>query len=113
MAPAAIPPAAPEPQPAPPALTVCVLASGSRGNAIYVADATTAVLIDAGLSGVEIERRLLSRGLCPERLTAVLVTHEHDDHIRGVGVLSRRLPPAGLHHGAHLESRRPPTGQPA
>jgi phosphoribosyl 1,2-cyclic phosphodiesterase len=90
MAPAAITPAAPEPQPAPAALTVCVLASGSRGNAIYVADATTAVLIDAGLSGVEIERRLHSRGLCPERLTAVLVTHEHDDHIRGVGVLSRR-----------------------
>ena len=73
-----------------PQLTVCVLASGSKGNAIYVADATTAVLIDAGLSGVEIERRLKSRGLAPEGLNAVLVTHEHDDHIRGVGVLSRR-----------------------
>ncbi|MFO7494491.1 MAG: MBL fold metallo-hydrolase [Desulfobacterales bacterium] len=80
----------PRPEPAPAPLTVCVLASGSRGNAIYVADATTAVLIDAGLSGVEIERRLRSRGLSPDRLNAVLVTHEHDDHIRGVGVLSRR-----------------------
>jgi phosphoribosyl 1,2-cyclic phosphodiesterase len=87
---AANPPSPPKPDPAPAPLTVCVLASGSRGNAIYVADATTAVLIDAGLSGVEIERRLRSRGLSPDRLNAVLVTHEHDDHIRGVGVLSRR-----------------------
>jgi len=71
-------------------LTVCVLASGSRGNAIYVSDGPTAFLIDAGLSGIEIERRLGSRGLAPQRLRAIIVSHEHADHINGVGVLSRR-----------------------
>jgi phosphoribosyl 1,2-cyclic phosphodiesterase len=70
--------------------SLCMLASGSRGNAIYVSNGTTAVLIDAGLSGVEIERRLKSRGLCPENLDALIVSHEHADHIQGVGVLSRK-----------------------
>ncbi len=71
-------------------LAVCVLASGSKGNAVYVSDGRTAVLIDAGLSGVEIERRLSSRGLAADRLQAIIVSHEHADHISGVGVLSRR-----------------------
>jgi phosphoribosyl 1,2-cyclic phosphodiesterase len=70
--------------------SVCMLASGSRGNAIYISTGTTSVLIDAGLSGVEIERRLRSRGLCPENLDALIVSHEHADHIHGVGVLSRK-----------------------
>ncbi len=69
---------------------VCVLASGSKGNAIYISDGTTAVLVDAGLSGVEIQRRMKSRGLAPETLAAIIVSHEHTDHIQGVGVLSRR-----------------------
>ncbi|MGD9043486.1 MAG: MBL fold metallo-hydrolase [Desulfobacterales bacterium] len=72
-------------------LAVCVLASGSRGNAIYISDGTTAILVDAGLSGIEIKRRLLSRGLNPKDLDAILVTHEHSDHIQAVGVLSRQL----------------------
>jgi len=71
-------------------LAICLLASGSKGNAIYVSNGTTALLIDAGLSGIEIERRLKSRGLSPEKLDAVIVSHEHSDHIQGVGVLSRR-----------------------
>jgi phosphoribosyl 1,2-cyclic phosphodiesterase len=71
-------------------LTVCVLASGSKGNAVYVSDGQTAVLVDAGPSGVEIERRLGSCGLAPDRLQAIVVSHEHADHINGVGVLSRR-----------------------
>jgi phosphoribosyl 1,2-cyclic phosphodiesterase len=72
-------------------LAVCVLASGSRGNAIYITDGATAILIDAGPSGIEIQRRLNSRGLQSESLKAILVTHEHADHIQGVGALSRRL----------------------
>lgn len=72
-------------------LFVCMLASGSKGNAIYVSDNSTSILVDSGLSGVEIERRLKSRGLNPADLDAVLVTHEHADHIHGVGIISRRF----------------------
>ena len=71
-------------------LKVCILASGSKGNAVFVSGGATSILIDAGLSGVEIERRLKSRGLDPNNLDAILVSHEHSDHIQGVGVLSRR-----------------------
>jgi len=67
-----------------------MLASGSKGNAVYFSDGHTAVLIDAGLSGKEIERRLRSRDLSPSSLDAIIVSHEHSDHIQGVGVLSRR-----------------------
>ena len=44
-------------------LSVCVLASGSKGNAIYVSDGSTSILVDAGLSGIEIQRRLETKGL--------------------------------------------------
>lgn len=72
-------------------LCVCILASGSRGNAIFISDGATSILIDAGLSGIEIQRRLQSKGLYPENLDAVVVSHEHTDHVQGVGVLSRRF----------------------
>ena len=72
-------------------IAVCMLASGSRGNSIYVSDGDTSILVDAGLSGVEIERRMASRGLSPGDLDAIVVSHEHEDHIRGVGILSRRF----------------------
>ena len=71
-------------------LAVCILASGSKGNAIFISSGDTSLLIDAGLSGIEIERRLKSRGLDPKNLDGILVSHEHSDHIQGVGVLSRR-----------------------
>lgn len=70
--------------------SVCVLASGSKGNAIYMEAGDTAVLFDAGLSGAEIERRMRYRRIEPDRLNAIIVSHEHSDHIRGVGVLARR-----------------------
>ncbi len=72
------------------ALSVCVLASGSKGNAIYVSDGRTAILVDAGLSGIEIARRMQTAGLEMASLKAIVVSHEHSDHIRGVGVLARR-----------------------
>ncbi len=72
-------------------LTLCVLASGSKGNATYISNGRTSILIDAGLSGKELQRRMTLRGLDPAGLDAILVSHEHTDHIRGVGVMARRF----------------------
>ncbi len=69
----------------------CVLVSGSKGNSLFISNGQTAILIDAGLSGREIERRLKAKNLSPYDLDAIIVSHEHSDHIRGVGVLSRRF----------------------
>jgi phosphoribosyl 1,2-cyclic phosphodiesterase len=71
-------------------LCVCVLASGSKGNAIYISDGQTAILMDAGLSGIEIQRRMEGAQLNIEEIKAIVVSHEHSDHVRGVGVLARR-----------------------
>jgi phosphoribosyl 1,2-cyclic phosphodiesterase len=67
-----------------------ILASGSSGNSIIVETDQTRVLIDAGLSGKQIEAQLKEVGVDPKSLDAILVTHEHSDHIKGVGVLARR-----------------------
>ena len=72
-------------------LSICMLASGSKGNTAYISDGKTSILIDAGLSGIELQRRLASRGLATEDLDGIIVTHEHNDHIKGVGILSRRF----------------------
>ncbi len=74
-----------------PSFSVCMLASGSKGNSTYISDGSTSILLDAGLSGIEIERRLQSKGIDPYDIDAVLVSHEHTDHISGVGILSRRF----------------------
>lgn len=71
-------------------LSVCVLASGSKGNCSFISDGDTSLLIDAGLSGVEIERRLAVHGIDPQNLTALVISHEHHDHIQGAGVIARR-----------------------
>lgn len=66
------------------------LASGSSGNATFVGTKNTKLLVDAGISGKEVERKLGQNGILAEDLAGILVTHEHRDHIKGVGVLSRR-----------------------
>jgi phosphoribosyl 1,2-cyclic phosphodiesterase len=71
-------------------IQICMLASGSRGNSIYVSDGETSVLVDAGLSGVELERRMNSQNINAADIDAIIVSHEHSDHIQGVGVLARR-----------------------
>lgn len=68
----------------------CSLASGSSGNCQYIETREKRVLVDAGLSGVKIEKALESIGIAPESLDAIFVTHEHNDHSKGVGVLARR-----------------------
>jgi phosphoribosyl 1,2-cyclic phosphodiesterase len=72
------------------ALTICVLGSGSTGNCTFVGTESVGVLVDAGLSGRETLRRAEEAGLPMERVTAVLLTHEHGDHTAGIGVLHRR-----------------------
>ena len=68
-----------------------VLGSGSKGNSVLVESGKTSVLIDAGFSGKQIEERLRKSGKDITNLAAVFLTHEHNDHIAGAGVLSRRL----------------------
>jgi phosphoribosyl 1,2-cyclic phosphodiesterase len=67
-----------------------VLASGSSGNCALVATQRTRVLVDAGLSVRELSRRLAAIGHQPERIDAVVVTHEHSDHVAGLARLSRK-----------------------
>ena len=67
-----------------------VLGSGSKGNCVFIAYKNTAFLIDGGFSGKAIEQRLKSIDRDIGSLDAIFVTHEHHDHISGVGVLSRR-----------------------
>lgn len=69
----------------------CALFSGSSGNALYVACGETRLLIDAGLPGKKVEDALSTIAVRPEQISGILVTHEHDDHVRGVGVLARRF----------------------
>lgn len=72
-------------------MKVHALVSGSSGNCILVENGETRILVDCGVSGVEAERRLKKVGCPPESLKAILVTHEHTDHIQGVGILARRF----------------------
>lgn len=67
-----------------------VLGSGSRGNAIFIESGRTAILIDAGFSGKEIQNRLRSIGRDLSAVRALCLTHEHNDHICGAGVIARR-----------------------
>jgi phosphoribosyl 1,2-cyclic phosphodiesterase len=71
-------------------LRVCVLGSGSKGNCTYLESPEVRLLIDAGLSAREIDRRLQGIGRSPAALDGVLISHEHSDHIQGVGALARR-----------------------
>lgn len=67
-----------------------VLASGSTGNAAYIETENIRLLIDAGLSGKQIVHLLRKIGVQPEQLDAILLTHEHSDHVKGLGVMARR-----------------------
>lgn len=68
-----------------------VLASGSKGNSTIVASSTTRILVDAGLSCRELIKRMKAAGEDPAALDAILITHEHQDHVQGLAVTARKL----------------------
>jgi len=73
------------------AVSLTILGSGSSGNSTIISSSKTNILVDAGFSCKEIFRRMKLAGFAPESLDAVLVSHEHGDHVDGVFVLARKL----------------------
>ncbi len=71
-------------------LKFSVLASGSTGNAFYIESGEEKILVDAGLSGKKVEGLLAQVNVDPHELSRILVTHEHSDHIKGLGIMARR-----------------------
>lgn len=87
---------------------MCILASSSAGNCTYIGNESVSILIDAGLSGREIEKRLETVGASPADLQAICLSHEHTDHISGAYILSRKygIPlyaNSGTHEGTRLK----------
>ena len=72
-------------------MEVCTLASGSSGNSLLICCGSTYVLLDAGISARRITSALKALGADPTRLSAVLVTHEHTDHVSGLATLTKQL----------------------
>jgi phosphoribosyl 1,2-cyclic phosphodiesterase len=72
-------------------MRMTVLASGSKGNSTVISSLRTRVLVDAGLSCRELMKRMHAAGEDPRCLDAILITHEHQDHVAGLGVLARKL----------------------
>ena len=71
-------------------MRLMTIASGSSGNCIYVGSGNTHILIDSGISRKKIADGLALAGLSMKDISAVFVTHEHIDHIKGLGVISRK-----------------------
>ncbi len=84
-----------------------LLGSGSRGNATLVVKGETALLIDCGFSARELEARLARLGMGAGELSAIVVTHEHNDHIGGVGAVARKHKlPVWLSHGSYRAGQK-------
>lgn len=71
-------------------MRLCSIASGSSGNCVYVGSDTTHLLVDVGISGKRTEAGLAELGLTMRDIDAICITHEHADHISGLGVLTRK-----------------------
>jgi phosphoribosyl 1,2-cyclic phosphodiesterase len=97
-------------------VSVSVLASGSRGNSAIVQSSSTRILVDAGISCRETFKRMKAIGDDPLSLSAIVITHEHSDHVYGLLVLARKLNVpvfmTGATHQAWVRSVRDATGEP-
>jgi phosphoribosyl 1,2-cyclic phosphodiesterase len=97
-------------------VSVSVLASGSRGNSAIVQSSSTRILVDAGISCRETFKRMKAIGDDPLSLSAIVITHEHSDHVYGLLVLARKLNVpvfmTGATHQAWVQSVRDATGEP-
>jgi phosphoribosyl 1,2-cyclic phosphodiesterase len=71
-------------------MKLCSIASGSSGNCIYVGSHITNLLVDAGISAKRIENGLNGIDILPDTIQGILITHEHSDHIQGLGILARK-----------------------
>lgn len=71
-------------------MKLCSIASGSSGNCIYVGSERTNLLVDAGISAKRIENGLSGIDILPDSLQGILITHEHSDHVQGLGIMARR-----------------------
>ena len=71
-------------------MKLCVLGSGSRGNAVLIQSRDTRILIDAGFAPRTLARRLALIGVAPHSIEAVVLTHEHVDHAKGVAAGARK-----------------------
>lgn len=69
----------------------CSLFSGSSGNSLFVSSQDTSILVDAGLTGKALMSAMDSIGEDPAQVKAILISHEHSDHICGAGVMSRKF----------------------
>lgn len=71
-------------------MKLCSIASGSSGNCIFVGNMNTNLLVDAGVSAKRIENGLNEIEILPDTIQGILITHEHSDHIQGLGILARK-----------------------
>lgn len=87
------------------ALHIASLNSGSNGNCYYIGNETEAVLVDAGISCRETEKRIKRLGLSMKKIKAIFISHEHKDHIAGLAVLSKKYElPVYISKGTHKNS---------
>ncbi len=96
-------------------VSVSVLASGSRGNSTMVASSRTRILVDAGISCRETVKRMRAAGDDPRSLSAIVITHEHSDHVYGLAMLAKKFQVpvfmTGATHQAWARSLRDDAGE--
>ena len=87
-------------------LQVAALGSGSSGNSLLVRSGKTTLLVDCGFTMKETIARMFELGVTPSDIDAVLISHEHGDHVKGVGPLSRKFAmPVWCTHGTYHRAR--------